>query len=147
MNIITAYLKKNFILNFMVILLFFSVIACAMQFVSQMKFLGQGHYNFLGITSYVLLLLPRNIYKLSPIIAAVSIAYTAIKLEKTKELIAVGAIGVSAKSILLGLFRLSVLIVLLFFVIGEIFGPWCANMAKNNRINAIATVTIIGDSL
>jgi lipopolysaccharide export system permease protein len=139
MQIITSYLKKNLILNLLIILLFFSILACAMQFVSQMKFLGQGNYNFMSVVSYVLLLLPRNIYKLAPIIIAVSIAYTAVKLINTKELIAIGAIGVTTRAILSSLSNLSLLIILLFFILGEGLGPWCANIAKNNRINAIAS--------
>tara|TARA_B110000459_G_C16625397_1_gene505038 strand:- start:7154 stop:8227 length:1074 start_codon:yes stop_codon:yes gene_type:complete len=138
MQIIAAYLKKSLILNFLMILLFFSVIASAMQFISQVKFLGQGHYDVLSISSYVLLLLPRNIYKVSPIIIAIAISYTAIRFTNTKELIAIGAIGITTRAILLSLSRLSVLIILLFFVLGEALGPWCENIAKNNRINALA---------
>ena len=138
MQLVTNYLKKSLVTNFLLVLLFFTVIAAAMEFVSQMKSLGEGSYNFVNALSYVLLLLPRNIYKLSPIILAVSVAYTAFKFINTKELTAMGAVGLTTKAALHSLSKLAVLIILLFFMLGEGLGPWCANLAKNNRINAIA---------
>lgn len=137
MQLVTKYLKKHLIANFLIMLLFFAVLSSVMQFVSQMKSLGEGNYHMASALSYVLLLLPRNLYKLSPIIITLTIAYSAFKLVNTKELIAIGAAGVPVKEMLRSLARMGGLIVLLFFILGEGFGPWCANAAKNNRMNAI----------
>ncbi|MBT4803674.1 MAG: LPS export ABC transporter permease LptG [Legionellales bacterium] len=143
MEVIYTYIRNSIVKTFFIILFMFLVISSFMQVLSQLKFLGKGGYDFVQLLFYVVLLMPRNLYTLFPMIALVTVTFVMGRLMLRHELVAIGSIGVGIFDLLKIIFKTMFYIVLLGVLIGEGLAPTLSDFAKNQRLSSFYSGTAV----
>ena len=145
MELIYTYVRNQLLKTLLIVLFMFLIISSFMQVLSQLKFLGKGGYGGYQLLSYVVLLIPRNLYSLFPMIALIAVTFVMGRLMMRQELVAIGSIGVGIVDIMSIIFKTMLQIVLVALIVGEGMAPYLADMAKNHRLasfyrgNALST--------
>jgi len=105
-------------------------------FIREIDEIGEGNYTLMMAATYIAYTIPRRIYELFPMAAAIGAAMGLGGLAPTSELTALRAAGWSKLRLCVGALAPLLLASLLVFVIGETLGPWGERAAQGVAIGA-----------
>jgi lipopolysaccharide export system permease protein len=116
-----------------------------LEFVDQLKDVGQGHYTVGDALLYVLLTVPSRVLQLTPVSLLLGSLFALGNLSNSSELIAMQAVGISERRIVAWVLKLAVPIVIVLFLVAEFVIPTAQRMAQAERMSKMSTETSIDD--
>jgi lipopolysaccharide export system permease protein len=116
------------------------------DFIAQLKDVGQGDYGTLQAIVFVLLRLPQRLYELSPSILLLGGILSLGTLAANSELIVMRASGVTVMRITRSVLQTGFFIAILVALLGEYIVPSATRTAKTYRAEAIEKKLIVTGS-
>lgn len=116
-----------------------------LEFVDQLKDVGQGHYTVGDAFLYVLLTVPSRVLLLMPVSLLLGSLFALGNLSNSSELIAMQAVGISERRIVAWVLKLAAPIVIVLFLVAEFVIPTAQRMAQAERMSKMSTETSIED--
>ncbi|MGC8535013.1 MAG: LPS export ABC transporter permease LptG [Rhizomicrobium sp.] len=104
-----------------------------LEFVEQLRFVGQGHYRLVDALAYVTLLSPAKLLQAAPVSMLLGSLLGLGGLASGSELTAMRALGISERRIAGALFKLTVPIVAGLFLMAEFVVPPAQQFAQTER--------------
>ncbi|MDB5393118.1 MAG: lptG [Rhodospirillales bacterium] len=114
-----------------------------LEFVDQLRDVGQGHYRVTDAFLYVLLTVPSRLLQLMPVSLLLGSLFALGNLSNGSELVAMQSIGVSERRIVGWVLKLAVPIVVILFLVAEFVIPTAQRMAQGERMSRMSTETSI----
>lgn len=105
-------------------------------FIREIDEIGEGNYTLMMAVTYIAYTIPRRIYELFPMAAAIGAAMGLGGLAPTSELTALRAAGWSKLRLCVGALMPLLVASVLVFAIGETLGPWGERAAQGVAIGA-----------
>ena len=116
-----------------------------LEFVDQLRDVGQGHYRVTDAFLFVLLTVPSRLLQLMPVSLLLGSLFALGNLSNASELIAMQAVGLSERRIVSWVLKLAVPIVVFLFLIAEFVIPTAQRLAQADRMSHLSTETSIED--
>jgi lipopolysaccharide export system permease protein len=116
-----------------------------LEFVDQLRDVGQGHYRVTDAFLYVLLTVPSRLLQLMPVSLLLGSLFALGNLSNGSELIAMQSVGISERRIIGWVLKLAVPIVVILFLTAEFVIPTTQRMAQGERMSKMSTETSIED--
>ena len=137
MKILRRYIAKHVLLATFVTLGVVACIQVLMQMVTLLSTIGRGHFGFLTAVYCALLQLPYALYQLFPVIGFLGSTVALGRLASNNELVVMLSSGVSKFQVFLSVLGVSMSIMLVVSVVGELFGPALLAQSQTVKFNAI----------
>jgi len=136
MNLLTRYLGRE--IYFSIGLVFFALIMLFsfLDLIHELNAMGQGQYHLGYVLLFVLLTIPGHIYELFPVAILIGTIVALVQMAASSELTVFRSSGASLWQMVGALFKISLPLVLLSFVCGEILAPPSERMAQQLRLKA-----------
>lgn len=106
--------------------------------VTEMGDVGKGRYTTTAAVQFTLMLIPRQIYELFPLVALLGAMLGLGALANTSELTVMRAAGVSIRRIVLAVLKTGLLLVAVVVVVGETVAPQLEKLAYTERVRLLA---------
>jgi lipopolysaccharide export system permease protein len=116
-----------------------------LEFVDQLRDVGQGHYGVGDAFLYVLLTVPSRVLQLMPVSLLLGSLFALGNLSNSSELIAMQAVGISERRIVAWVLKLAAPIVIVLFLVAEFVIPTTQRLAQAERMSKMSTETSIED--
>lgn len=116
-----------------------------LEFVDQLRDVGQGHYQVADAFLYVLLTVPSRVLQLMPVSLLLGSLFALGNLSNSSELIAMQAVGISERRIVAWVLKLAAPIVVVLFLVAEFVIPTTQRLAQAERMSKMSTETSIED--
>jgi lipopolysaccharide export system permease protein len=116
-----------------------------LEFVDQLRDVGQGHYQVADAFLYVLLTVPSRVLQLMPVSLLLGSLFALGNLSNSSELIAMQAVGISERRIIAWVLKLAAPIVIVLFLVAEFVIPTTQRLAQAERMSKMSTETSIED--
>ena len=116
-----------------------------LEFVDQLRDVGQGQYRVADAFLYVLLTAPSRLLQLMPVSLLLGSLFALGNLSNGSELIAMQAIGISERRIVGWVLKLAAPIVIILFLVAEFVIPTTQRLAQADRMSKMSTETSIED--
>src|ERR1700722_7345029 len=114
-----------------------------LEFVDQLRDVGQGHYQVADAFLYVLLTVPSRVLQLMPVSLLLGSLFALGNLSNSSELIAMQAVGISERRIVAWVLKLAAPIVVVLFLVAEFVIPTTQRLAQAERMSKMSTETSI----
>ncbi len=138
MTIVDRYIRDALARGFLIVLLILVVVFSFLDFVEQLDETGQGHYGAFQALGFVIQTTPSRALVLVPVSALLGSLLGFGLLERNSELVALQALGISVRHILLSTLKAAALLLLLIVILGEWVAPELAQRAWRQRALAIS---------
>jgi lipopolysaccharide export system permease protein len=138
MRLLGNYIGKTIaghILAVMLVLLslyFFSTL------VTEITDVGKGNYQMLDALQFSIMLLPRQVYELFPLVALMGTMLGLGALANTSELTVMRASGISVQQIMREILKIGAVMVVVAAILGELIAPPLEKQARIQRARAIS---------
>lgn len=109
-----------------------------LEFVEQLKSVGEGHYRLINALVYVLLTCPSRLLQVAPVSILLGSLLALGGLGKNSELTAMRAIGLSERRIIGSVLKLLPPIILALFILAEFIIPPAQHLAMTQRSAALS---------
>jgi lipopolysaccharide export system permease protein len=116
-----------------------------LEFVDQLRDVGQGHYQVADAFLFVLLTVPSRVLQLMPVSLLLGSLFALGNLSNSSELIAMQAVGISERRIVAWVLKLAAPIVIVLFLVAEFVIPTTQRLAQAERMSKMSTETSIED--
>jgi lipopolysaccharide export system permease protein len=116
-----------------------------LEFVDQLRDVGQGQYRVSDAFLFVLLTVPSRLLQLMPVSLLLGSLFAMGNLSNASELIAMQAVGLSERRIISWVLKLAVPIVIILFLLAEFVIPTAQRLAQADRMSRLSTETSIED--
>jgi lipopolysaccharide export system permease protein len=116
-----------------------------LEFVDQLRDVGQGRYGVGDAFLYVLLTAPGRLLALMPVSLLLGSLFALGNLSNDSELIAMQSVGISERQIVGWVLKLAAPIVIVLFLLAEFVIPTAQRMAQAERMSKMSTETSIED--
>ena len=133
MKLLDRYIGRTVLTHILVVLGVLLSIYFFSTLVGDSGYIGQGRYSFVMALAYSLLLIPRQIYELFPLVALMGCMLGLGALANTSELTVMRAAGVSIRRIIYAVLKVGVALVVVVTVIGETAAPQLEKFAHIER--------------
>lgn len=137
-SVIKYYLRNTININLIRVMCIGLLVSCLFQFIFQMKHIGHGDYGYMQACWYVMMLAPRNIYRIYPLVFLFSVLFTMNQLNVSCELITLRVNGLSSKKIVCMVVSAIFSWILLITFIGEWVAPKLEYLADNKKIELLS---------
>jgi lipopolysaccharide export system permease protein len=114
-----------------------------LEFVDQLRDVGQGHYRVVDAFIYVLLTVPSRLLQLMPVSMLLGSLFALGNLSNDSELIAMQSVGISQRQITGWVLKLAVPIVVALFLVAEFVIPTAQRLAQADRMSKMSVGTSI----
>ncbi len=131
------YIAKNIIIANIIIIVAVAGIYWLLLMMTEAKNIGVGNYNINTMLLCTLLLLPKNLYNIFPMISLVATLLGLGYLVKNNEIIIMQVSGMSKKHLSKVIIIIAMIIVIIISILAEIWTPKLAKKANNLKLNAI----------
>lgn len=133
MKIIDRYIATTVIQTTLIVLLMLVAITIFITFIQEMNDIGTGNYNFFAAFFYVLLALPNQVYSFFPMAMLVGVSLGLGLLANHSELTILRASGMSLTRITLAVMKATLVLIIVFTIIGEWLGPLTNHIAEYQK--------------
>lgn len=133
MKIIKQYLNRTVLSSVLLVAVFFFGLLVFINFIGELKHLGEGDYTVWQAFLFVLLSIPLEFYMFFPMIGLIGCLLGLGVLASNNELTIMRASGISAAKITRILLVTIISMVVVMTVIGEGFGPYLKTVAEASR--------------
>ncbi|MGM0595208.1 MAG: LPS export ABC transporter permease LptG [Pseudomonadota bacterium] len=139
----TVFTHTSLVLMVLLGLYFFSTL------IKEMGFVGKGAYDNKDAVVFSLMLLPRQVYELFPLVALIGSMLGLGALASHSELTVMRAAGVSVRRLTVSVLKAGLVMILLVTALGEMVAPELEKEASTMRLKAMArSITLnTGDRL
>ncbi len=107
-------------------------------FVAEMGYVGRGDYGMAEAVAYSLMLIPRQVYELFPLVALLGSMLGLGALAGTSELTVIRAAGVSVRRVVLSVMKVGLVMMFLVALVGEGIAPPLEKQARIARAQALS---------
>ena len=135
-KIFDRYIIKTILLATLFVTLVIMGILILIMLLGELKYIGEGDYDLLQVVGYVLMRLPNELYRFSPILILLGGIIGLNILSTHRELIVMRTAGYSTKRIIGNVLGGALLLVLIMGIIGEGFAPHLSYKAEVHKESA-----------
>jgi lipopolysaccharide export system permease protein len=138
MKILTQYLTKTLVTYVLLVMFFLFGIQVFIEFINEFPRLGIGNYGLMQVLNYVILMLPNDIYQFFPMACLLGFIIALGLLSSHSELIVMRASGLSMLNIVFVVNKVSIFLLLIMIVLGEVVSPMAQYKASRMRASAMS---------
>lgn len=138
MKILTKYLAKTLITYVLLVMLFLFGLQIFIEFIHEFPSLGVGHYGLYQVLIYVFLMLPYDIYQFFPMASLLGFIIALGLLASHSELIVMRASGMSIANIVSVVIKVSVFLLIIMILLGEVLSPMAQRKAAQIKTTAVS---------
>jgi lipopolysaccharide export system permease protein len=139
MNLLDRYIGLATLRSIFLVAFGLTALFSLLEFVDQLRDVGQGSYRVADALLYVLLTVPSRLLKLVPVAVLMGTLFALGNMASDSELIALQAVGVSRRRIAGSVLKIGVPIVLILFVLAEFVIPTGQRLAEAQRMSKMST--------
>ncbi len=136
MKILTQYLAKTLIAYVLLVMLFLFGLQVFIEFIHEFPSLGVGNYGLSQVLTYVILMLPYDIYQFFPMASLLGFIIALGLLASHGELIVMRTSGMSIANIVSVVIKVSIFLLVIMILLGEVLSPMAQR--KASQIKTIA---------
>ncbi len=133
MNKITLYLWKSILIAILLVLTLFIGLEFIFSLVNELRYVGTGSYTTLDAFNFIFLSMPQHIAQLFPMATLVGTLMGLGLLASRSELIILRSSGMSLGDIIAAVLKLSFILALVVWFMGEWVSPIAEKMAHDNK--------------
>lgn len=137
MKLIDRLIGRAVLSGALMVLVVLVALLGVMDFVGELGDVGRGTYGVLQAMEYVGLTMPRRAYELLPMAALIGSLLGLGTLANNSELVVIRAAGVSLARVIASVLRVSVVLMLVGLVLGELIAPFTEQLAQDRRAAAL----------
>lgn len=138
MKLLDRYIAKAVLASILLVTLLLTGLQVFILFVNQLGDLGKGHYGVFEAAIFVLLEMPYEVYLFFPMASLLGCLIGLGVLANHRELIVMRASGMSIMQITQAVFKVSMLVIIIVTLIGEVFLPQLVHQAQNEKMQALS---------
>ncbi|KTD33775.1 LPS export ABC transporter permease LptG [Legionella israelensis] len=138
MKLLDRYIAKTVLSAIALVTLMLAGLQIFILFVNQLDDLGKADFGIVQAAFFVLLQMPYQVYLFFPMASLLGCLIGLGILANHSELVVMRAAGMSITQITLAIFKVSVLLILLVTVIGEMFIPRMASYANDFKMSSLS---------
>jgi len=138
MRLLGQYIGKTIAGHILAVLLVLLSLYFFSTFVTEVSDVGHGNYTMLDALQFSIMLLPRQVYELFPLVALMGTMLGLGALANTSELTVMRASGISMQQILREILKVGALMVIIAAVLGEVIAPPLEKEARLQRARALS---------
>jgi len=143
MRLLDRYIGRSVVIHSLIVLVVLLALYFFSLFVTELDSVGHGKYTIAHALLYTLMLIPRQIYELFPMVALIGSMLGLGALANNSELTVIRAAGVSVRRVLVSVLKVGMLMVLVVVLLGEGLAPWLEKRALEWRASLLEeTITI-----
>ncbi|WP_044561238.1 LPS export ABC transporter permease LptG [Azospirillum sp. B4] len=148
MTLLDRYIGGAALKAFLMVAAGLTALFSLLEFVEQLKSVGEGQYHLIDALVYVLLTSPSRVLQVAPVAMLIGSLLALGGLAKDSELIALRAVGVSEVRVMASVMKLVPLVLAVLFVMAEFVIPPAQHLALTRRSAALANSPLAdsGDS-
>ncbi len=140
MRLLDRYIGRSVVGHSLIVLVVLLALYFFSLFITELDSVGRGRYSLLHALGYTLLLIPRQIYELFPMVALLGSMLGLGALANNSELTVIRAAGVSVRRVLGSVIKVGMILVLVVTILGEVVAPrlerhaleWRAGLMQEN---------------
>ncbi|MEW6647682.1 MAG: LPS export ABC transporter permease LptG [Pseudomonadota bacterium] len=137
MRILSRYIGRTVLVQTLMVMAVLLTIYFFITLMDELAAVGQGRYSIVMALQYALMLLPRQLYELFPMVALLGGMLGLGTLASSNELTVIRAAGVSVRRIMLAMMKMALLLMLAVALIGELAAPQLEQKAQVMRAQAL----------
>ena len=135
--IIFLYLLKRFLYGLLISIIVLTSLDVFFSFTAELKYLNEGTYDFLAISKYITLNLPKSITIMFPYAMLIGAMLSLGAMASDHEFVAMQSAGISVSKIISLILIQSFLISSFFYTISDQIIPEFSSMAETNKNMAL----------
>ena len=135
--IIFLYLLKRFLYGFLISIIVLTSLDVFFSFTAELKYLNEGTYDFLAISKYIILNLPKSITIMFPYAMLIGAMLSLGAMASDYEFVAMQSAGISVSKIISLILIQSFLISAIFYTISDQLIPKYSSMAETKKNMAL----------
>src|SRR6201992_2023036 len=143
MNLLDRYIGLAALRSILLVALGLTALFSLLEFVDQLRDVGQGNYRVFDALLFVLLTAPLRLLRLVPVSMLLGTLFALGNLASDSELIAMQSVGLSRRQIAASVIKLRVPIVLVLFLLAEFVVPTGQRLADAQRMSKMSTGSTI----
>jgi lipopolysaccharide export system permease protein len=132
-RLLDRYIGRSVVIHSLIVLVVLLALYFFSLFITELDSVGRGNYTVIHALGYTLLLIPRQIYELFPMVALLGSMLGLGALANNSELTVIRAAGVSVRRVLGSVLKVGMILVLVVAIIGEVVAPWLEKRALEWR--------------
>ena len=136
-RIYERYFAKQIYIAALFILLAFVGLFSFFDLLGAVSEIGRGHYSLTIAVAYALLQAPTHFYEILPLAALIGSIYVFAQLAHHSEFTILRIGGLSTAKALRSLLKIGLPLVITTYLIGELLGPYAAQLAERVRLQAL----------
>lgn len=136
-RIYERYFAKQIYIAALFILLAFVGLFSFFDLLGAISEIGRGHYSLTIALAYALLQAPTHFYEILPLAALIGSIYVFAQLANHSEFTILRIGGLSTVKALYSLLKIGLPLVIATYLIGELLGPYAAQLAERVRLQAL----------
>lgn len=138
MRLLGNYIGKTIAVHILAVMLVLLALYFFSTFVTEVTDVGKGKYQVLDALQFSLMLLPRQVYELFPLVALLGTMLGLGALASTSELTVMQASGISVGQIMREILKVGAVLVVIAVILGEMIAPPLEKEARNQRARAMS---------
>jgi lipopolysaccharide export system permease protein len=138
MRLLGQYIGKTIATHILAVMLVLLSLYFFSTFVTEVADVGQGNYQMLDALQFSIMLLPRQVYELFPLVALMGTMLGLGALANTSELTVMRASGISVQQILREVLKVGAVMVVIAAILGEFIAPPLEKEARLQRARAVS---------
>ena len=139
MALLDQYIQAATLRAYLLVATILTALFTLLEFVEQLASVGQGHYRLINALAYVMLTAPYRLLQVTPVSMLLGSLLTLGTLGRNSELTAIRSLGISEGRIVGSIIRLTIPIVIAFFLLAEFLIPSAQRLAQEQRSSALSS--------
>ena len=136
MRLLTRYLAREIYASIALVLTALLMLFAFLDLINELSALGHGSYNLGYVLLYIALTLPSHIYELFPVAILIGSILALVQMAANSELTIYRASGASLQQIVTALFKITLPLVVISLLCGDVLAPHTKRMAQSLRLKA-----------
>ncbi len=138
MRLLGNYIGKTIAGHILAVMLVLLALYLFSTFVTEITDVGKGKYQVIDALQFSIMLLPRQVYELFPLVALMGTMLGLGALANTSELTVMQAAGISVGQIMREILKVGAVLVVAAVLLGEVIAPPLEKEARNLRALAMS---------
>lgn len=136
MKLLARYLAREIYASIALVLTALLMLFTFLDLINELSKLDHGGYNLGYVLLYIALTLPTHIYELFPVAILIGSILALVQMAANSELTIYRASGASLQQMVMVLFKITLPLVLIGFLCGDVLAPHTKRMAQSLRLKA-----------
>lgn len=138
MRLLGNYIGKTIAGHILAVMLVLLSLYFFSTFVTEITEVGKGKYQIFDALQFSIMLLPRQVYELFPLVALMGTMLGLGALANTSELTVMRAAGISVPQIMREILKIGAVLVVIAAILGEVIAPPLEKEARIQRARALS---------